>query len=72
MKESMRALGDMGTSTGESKRDACVLLSEMQAIASNDAEIMHGGKAGYYNVNCYLSWIFIDETLQRQMFYLAC
>ena len=30
MKESMRALGDMGTGTGEQRRDACVLISEMQ------------------------------------------
>lgn len=72
MKDNMKSLGGDLNNTGESKKDASVTISEMLHLAENNAEVMHGGKAGYYNVNCYLSWIFFDEALQRMMFYLAC
>ncbi len=72
MKDSMKALGEIGSNTGERKQDSCVLISEMQELAESNSEIMSGSKAGYYNLNCHLSWVFIDETLERKLFYIAC
>ena len=30
------------------------------------------GKPYYCNLNCDLSWVFVPENADRQMFYLAC
>ena len=56
----------------EKKSDVFYSVAEMQNAAENDMALMSGEKAGYYTVNCMLSWIMIDENQQRQMFYLAC
>lgn len=45
------------------KKNATVTLKEMETLVENDFEIQNSGRAGYYNVDCYLSWIFVDETL---------
>ena len=37
----------------------------------SSAEVM-GGKPYYCNLNCDLSWVFVPESSERQMFYLAC
>ena len=63
--------GDLGPSTS-GKKDQVVTLGEMVKLAEEDYEVSNGSKAAYYTVNCYLSWIFIDETLNRTLFYLAC
>lgn len=65
LKQDMVALsGDIGgAAAGGGKRDAIVSIGEMKHLAENDSEISNMSKAGYYNVDCHLSWIFIDETM---------
>ena len=67
----MRSLGgDLNPTT--KRQDAYVTIREMQELVEQDSDIISGMKAGYYTLNCTLTWIHIDETQQRQMFYLAC
>ena len=36
-----------------------------------DDEVMRG-KPFYANINCDLSWVYVPESTDKQMFYLAC
>lgn len=58
----MKSLGG-DLEQGERQRDASVSIKEMAELAENDQELTNGGKARYFNVNCYLNWVFFDETL---------
>lgn len=46
----------------ERKAEVFYSIAEMQNTAENDMMLMSGEKAGYYTVNCMLSWIMIDEN----------
>ena len=64
----MRSLGGVGGGSGNTPT---LLMKEMTEIATQDEDCL-GGKALYFNVNCEIAKIFTPESLERQMFYLAC
>lgn len=43
----------------------------MKDHAEKDADVQNG-KPFYCNINCDLSWVFVPENTDRQMFYMAC
>jgi replication factor A1 len=70
LRNKMESLG--GETQAARPKDAAVTIDQMAAMVEADQDIQSGQRAGYYNVNCFLTWFYIDETGQRQLFYLAC
>ena len=48
-----------------------LLLEEMEKFVSQDTGVL-SGKAFFCTVICELTWVFIPDTIEKQMFYLAC
>lgn len=74
LRSEMRSLGDQGNGEAGSKRTSntpTLLIAQLQKMVEEDSDIQ-GGKPFYCNLNCDLSWIFVPEGGDRQMFYLAC
>ena len=75
LRDEMRPLGDMPNAEGGAgKRKSStptLLIAQLKEMAESDSEIM-GGKPFYCNLNVDLSWIFVPESPDRKMFYLAC
>jgi len=68
----MRSLGEQN---GEGQRRASktptLLIAQLEKHVREDSEVQ-GGKQFYCNLNCDLSWVFVPENPDRQMFYQAC
>lgn len=76
IKGRMQSLGDnppFGGDAGERKasKTPTLLIKQLQELVQADSDVM-GGKPFYANVNCDLTWVFVPEDSDRQMFYLAC
>lgn len=68
----MRALGEAPNREGQGKsKTPTLLIAQLQKHVAEDNEVM-GGKPFYCNLNCDLSWVFVPESSDRQMFYKAC
>lgn len=48
-----------------------MLIAQLKQHVESSADVITG-KPYYCNLNCDLSWIFVPESTERQMFYLAC
>jgi len=68
----MRSLGEQN---GEGQRRASktptLLIAQLEKHVREDPGVQ-GGKQFYCNLNCDLSWVFVPENPDRQMFYQAC
>lgn len=62
-----------GGEAGDKKasKTPTLLIKQLQELVEADEQVM-GGKPFYANVNCDLTWIFVPDNTERQMFYLAC
>ena len=48
-----------------------MLIGELESYCLQNREIQEG-KALYFTLHCDISYIFVPDSLDRQMFYLAC
>ncbi len=74
LRDEMRPIGDMPAEGGAGKKKSStptLLIAQLKEMSESDSEIM-GGKPFYCNLNVDLTWIFVPENTDRQMFYLAC
>ena len=56
---------------GSRSNTPTLLIQEIESFTANYQE-WNNNKPLYFLLNCELSWIFVPETLDRKMFYLAC
>ena len=52
-------------------KDPPVLIEEMKQMAANNFEIQQG-KVAYYTIQCDVQRVFVPDSAERKMFYLAC
>ena len=68
----MRSLGDQQQEGGKkASKTPTLLIAQLKKHIEEDTDAM-GGKPFYCNLNCDLSWVFVPEGTDRQMFYNAC
>ena len=53
--------------TGSKSKTPTLLIAQLEEMAKTDYEAVSRGI--YCNINCDLSWIFVPENTERQMFY---
>ena len=71
----MRQIGDapVRSNAGAAKQSntPTLLIAQLKEMAES-MDSMNSGKPVYANLNVDLSWVFVPENTDRQMFYLAC
>ena len=70
LRSDMRSIGEPAVGEKNSKTPT-FLIKQLQEHVENDSEVMRG-KPLYANVHCDLTWVFVPENTDRQMFYQAC
>lgn len=66
----MRSIGEQAGAEKVSKTPT-FLIKQLQEHVENDRGVKEG-KPYYANVHCDLTWVFVPENTDRQMFYHAC
>lgn len=66
----MRSLGENQAGEGGKRvsKTPTLLIAQLEKHVQEDDEV-RGGKPFYCNLNADLSWVFVPENTERQMFY---
>ena len=69
LRSEMRSIGEQAGAEKVSKTPT-FLIKQLQEHVENDRGVKEG-KPYYANVHCDLTWVFVPESTDRQMFYHA-
>lgn len=72
LKDTMRQIGDAPRANGSKGSNTPTLLIAQLKELAESIDTINNNKPVYCNLNCDLSWVFVPEGSDRQMFYMAC